>query len=436
MPTPKRPCGCSNREICSYLRSPSLRSWPKRVETTLPLALVPQDLITDQETLEALVDEVCEADRYAIDTEFHRERTYYPHVALVQLAWEGGLALIDPLEVDLGPLARLLDGPGLCIMHAGTQDLEVLDLACGTVPAHLFDTQIAAGFAGVSTGSLMTLLDTFLNVTIAKGDRLTDWLHRPLTDEQLTYAAGDVLYLLELTDTLCADLESTGRLQWAEQESALLRDRPRIRRSPEDAVKRIKEARSLKGRTHRIATEVAAWRERRAANLDIPIRQVLPDIAVVAVAQQTPSDVDGLRKIRGLDSRHLRKGADQEILMAIQVGKKSTKREPAAPRTPELSRELRPVVTLVTSWISQLARDQRLDPALVATRADVEALLRKDASRLNEGWRAELVGGPIQALVSGHASLAFDGSGHLVLESRSGELWRPEDTEPEALEEI
>ncbi len=376
-------------------------------------------LINTQEELLDILGKVCAADRYALDTEFHRERTYYPHVALVQLAWDGGLALIDPLAVDLSPMAELLDGPGLCVIHAAVQDLEVLDLVCGTVPAQMLDTQIAAGFAGVATGSLLTLLDTFLGVTIAKGDRLTDWLQRPLTSDQLTYAAGDVLHLLELADTITAQLEESGRLQWAYEESALVRDRPRNKRPPEEAIKRIKEARSLKGRTYQIACEIAAWRERRAATIDIPVRQVLPDIAVVAVAQQTPSSVEGLKKIRGLDSRHLRKGADQELLKAVQRGMKSERKPSSSTRKPELSRELRPVVTLVTSWISQLARDQKLDPALLATRADVETLLRKEEGRLSRGWRAELVGEPIQALVSGKASLAFEGHGQLILETRS-----------------
>ncbi len=376
-------------------------------------------LITEQDHFLEVLDDACRADRYAIDTEFHRERTYYPHVALVQLAWDGGLVLIDPLAVDLRPMARLLDGPGLCIIHAGVQDLEVLDLVCGTIPSRMFDTQIAAGFAGVATGSLMTLLDAFLGVTIAKGDRLTDWLQRPLTADQLTYAAGDVLYLLELADKIIERLERTGRRQWAEEESTLLRDKPRNRRPPEEASKRIKEARSLKGAPQRIAREVAAWRERRAATLDVPIRQVLPDIAVVAVAQQAPTNVEGLKRIRGLDSRHLRKGAAEELLLAVRAGKNAKHEETVQTRTPELARELRPVVTLVTSWISQLARNQKLDPALLATRADVEALLRKEDCRLRHGWRAELVGAPIEALVSGNASLAFDGQGQLILEARS-----------------
>ncbi len=184
------------------------------------------ELITEPE---ALLDAVIAASgepRYAIDTEFHRERTYFPQVALVQLAWADQTVLIDPLAIDLAPLGELLDGPGQCIFHAGTQDLEVLDLACGTVPKNIFDTQIAAGFLGLSSGSLASLLDRYMNIALAKGDRLTDWLQRPLTDAQLLYAAADVDNLLELTDILSAELVTLGRLDWALDESRLLLDRP------------------------------------------------------------------------------------------------------------------------------------------------------------------------------------------------------------------
>jgi ribonuclease D len=377
-------------------------------------------LVESPSGLDDVVAAIMGADRYAIDTEFHRERTYFPQVALVQIAWDDQVALIDPLQVDLKPMAKLLDGPGLCILHAGVQDLEVLDLATGSVPQHLFDTQIAGGFLGLSNASLTSLLDRFLGVSLPKGDRLTDWLRRPLSGEQLRYAAADVDHLLELTDILQDQLMAEGRLEWAFEETALLRDRPRSRRVPEEAILRIKEARSLKGQAFRVAAAVAAWRERRAAEADIPVRQVLSDMGIVAVAQQAPNTTEKLSSLRGVETRHLRSGADAEILTAVQVGLRMTIDEARPPRSPELPRHLRPVVTLVTSWISQLARDHRLDPALLATRADVEAFLKEDPeSRLLTGWRSELAGAPIAQLVAGDAAVAFDGDGRLVLEARS-----------------
>lgn len=376
-------------------------------------------MVETPDALDDLVDQLTGADRYAIDTEFHRERTYYPQVALIQVAWDDKVCLIDPLAVDLRPLAPILDGPGLCIVHAGVQDLEVLDLAVGTIPGHLFDTQIAAGFLGQSNSSLKSLLDRFCDVSLPKGDRLTDWLRRPLTDDQLAYAAADVEHLLWLTDIIQEQLVASGRLDWAFEECALLRDRPRNRRRPEDAVLRIKEARSLRGSAYQVATAVAAWRERRAAEADVPVRQILPDLAVVAVAQRAPEKLDHLNGLRGLERRHLRNGADEEILAAVQAGKKMKAPEGRPQRAPELPRNLRPVVSLVTAWIAQLARDHRLDPALIATRADVEALLKGDPDcRIASGWRADLAGTPIAQLVAGDAAIAFD-DGNLVLEARS-----------------
>ncbi len=377
------------------------------------------ELITEPTALsEAVVAASGEA-RYAIDTEFHRERTYFPQVALVQLAWADETVLIDPLATDLAPLAELLDGPGQCIFHAGTQDLEVLDLACGTVPKNIFDTQIAAGFLGISSGSLASLLDRYMNIALAKGDRLTDWLQRPLTDAQLKYAAADVDNLLELTDILSAELVTLGRLDWALDESLLLLDRPRTGRVPEEAVKRIKEARSLKGNAFKVATAVAAWRERRAAQMDMPVRQVLPDLAVVGVAQRLPKNAEEMVSIRSLERRHLRNGADLELLGAIQTGLKAPDLEKPLTKPKDLPQELRPVVSLVTAWISQLARDNKLDPALLATRSDIEALLAQRECRLLTGWRNQLVGKPIAQLAGGDAALAFDGGGTLVLEARS-----------------
>ena len=380
------------------------------------------ELVTNTSQLEGAVDKAARRDRYAIDTEFHRERTYFPQVALIQLTVGETIWLIDPIEVDVLPLAELLQGDGLCIVHAGVQDLEVLELACGSVPKRLFDTQIAAGFLGIATGSLSSILDRFLDVDLPKGDRLTDWLRRPLTDDQMRYAASDVEYLLPLTDILERQLSDLGRTSWAAEECDLMLARPRTRRSPEEAVLRIKEARGLRGKSQRVATAVAAWRERRAVELNVPPRQVLSDLGVVAVSQQAPTNIKQLKALRGVDSRHLRDGAPDEILGAVQTGLNVKQPKQRPHRAPELPRHLRPVVTLVTAWVSQLARDNKLDPALLATRSDVESLLRGDPDcRLHEGWRQELVGKPIAQLVAGEAAVAFDGDGHLVLEARSGE---------------
>ncbi len=375
--------------------------------------------------LEELARELEGVEALAVDTEFHRERTYYPKLALVQIAWDGGdgrveIALVDPLAVPPEPLARLLTGGALIVMHAASQDIEVLEHACGAVPPRLFDTQVAAGFVGYSTPSLSTLVAGELGERITKGDRLTDWLRRPLGEAQLEYAASDVLHLEALRDRLTEQLTELGRLEWAEDECELLRVRSLPNRDPDEAWLRIKETRSMKGRTAGVAQAIAAWRERRAAELDQPVRFVMGDLGVVGIAQRAPSTLDQLAAIRGVDTRHARGQVGEQILAAVAEG---AERRPSRPPSAngQLDRSLRPAATLVSAWLAQRSRDLRFDPALLATRADIEGLLAGDpTSRLAGGWRAEIVGGRIRELVEGRAALAFDGSAGLVLEGRAG----------------
>ncbi|MCB0961956.1 MAG: ribonuclease D [Acidimicrobiales bacterium] len=374
--------------------------------------------VDDDAAFAEIVDELCGVDAYGIDTEFHRERTYYPQLALVQLSWGDERALVDPLAVDMAPFARALDSDAVVVMHAASQDLEILDLACGTLPRTLFDTQLAAGFVGHSLPSLTALVERFVGVHLPKGDRLTDWLRRPLRDDQRRYAAADVEYLLGLRDTLTGELAERGRLDWALAECEALRSKGRVERPPEDAWLRIREARSLKGEAAAVAQAVAAWRERRAAELDQPVRFVLSDLAIVGIAQRKPKTAEDMRRIRGVDDRQVKGRVGEELLAAVEEGRGGKVSRPAKPRY-ELDRSLRPAVSLVAAWVSQLSRDLEIETSLVATRADIEALLAGDPeARLATGWRAELVGERVRKLVDGEAALAFDGRGGLVLEDR------------------
>ena len=362
-----------------------------------------------------LVDRLVIEPRYALDTEFHRERTYYPRLALVQFAWSDGAAIVDPLACDIRELSRLFASTSLAVLHAAQQDLDVLTHACGTVPAHLFDTQLAAGFLGYSTPSLSSLVSAELRIHLPKGDRLTDWLRRPLTREQCEYAIADVEHLFDLHDRLSAALDARGRLPWAEEACEELRVRPQGPNDPDTAWLRLKDTRTLKSRSRGVARAVAAWRERRAAASDVPPRQVLPDLALLGIAQRAPRTLGELTSSRGIDDRHVRGGIGREILDAVSYGLEHPVELPQTDHE-ELDRHLRPAVTLVSAWVAELARQQRIDTALLATRADLVAFLRGDAdARLALGWRAEVLGDDIKQLVEGHAALAFDGKGGLRL---------------------
>ncbi|MDW3179438.1 MAG: HRDC domain-containing protein [Acidimicrobiia bacterium] len=377
-------------------------------------------LISSDEDFAAFVDRTMGVEFYAIDTEFHRERSYFPRVALIQINNGDEVALIDPLVVDPAPLARLLESDSIAVLHAASQDLEVFQHWAGTLPTKMFDTQLAAGFTGLSTPSLAALHDRVLHISLPKTSRLTDWLARPLTEDQLDYAASDVEHLLELRSRISEDLAGRGRLAWAEDEFEELRTAHRGRRDPEDAWRRIKAVRQLKGPALGAARTLAAWRENRAADLDQPVRFILSDLALIGIAQRRPKNAEQLRSVRGVDDRLARGETGETLLELVAAGAEL----PPPARTGAPKREprpdQRPAVALVAAWVAQLSRELDIDPALLGTRADIEALVRGDEdARLSLGWRADLAGEPIRRLMSGEAALAFDGDGGLVLEQRS-----------------
>jgi ribonuclease D len=377
--------------------------------------------VGDADAFGEVLDGLAGADLYCLDTEFHRERTYHARLALLQLAWDDEIALVDPLAVDVAPLRRILEGPGRCVMHAASQDLEILARVCGTVPAQLFDTQVAAGFLGFSSVGLAGLLHAELGQTVPKADRLTDWMVRPLPDGALSYAASDVAHLEALHDVLVAKLDGRGRLQWALDECEVVRSRSAVPNDPSRAWWRIKEARALRGRAAAVAQSLAAWRERRAAEVDRPIRFLLADLPLVAMAQRPPTTEADLGRVRGLDEGKRKGGAARELLEAVADGVELPLEAVQVPPADGVDRSRRAAASLVSAWAAQRARDLEIDAAILATRADIEQLLMGEGGRLALGWRHDVMGEPIRALAAGEASLALDPNGRLVLETRSGQ---------------
>ena len=376
-------------------------------------------IVDTDELLDEVVDQLLDTDRYAIDTEFHRERTYYPQLALIQIAWPGDLVLIDPIAVDPAPLAEVFRSTDVeAVLHACSQDLEVLELVAGAAPSRIFDTQIAAAFVGMRTPSLASLHDQLLGLKLPKANRLTDWLRRPLEPEQQAYAASDVAHLLEIQDLLIDQLEDNGRLAWADDECELARTKGLSVRKPEEAWLRIKEARSLGARARTAAQQLAAWRERSAQDRNIPVRHVLPDLAIVALAQKAPSDPADVGRTRGLERRGVSKRDAAEIVEVISEAKDMPP-PPTQPRKANGGPDLRPAVTLIAAWMSQYADDMNLDPAMLGSRSDIEEFVRSGESRLAHGWRHDLAGSAIRSLLAGDAAVAFDGDGRVIVEKRS-----------------
>ena len=361
--------------------------------------------IDSDQGLRAVVATVCAEPRFALDTEFHRERTYRPQAALIQIAWPGDLVLIDPLAVDMAPLAEVFAAGGLMVAHAAGQDLEVLDHCCGAVPGRIFDTQIAAGFLGLGTPALSSLYESEIGWRPPKADRLTDWLVRPLKASQLDYAASDVMHLLEIHERLAGRLKELGRQDWAQAEFELLLERNRQGQRPEEAWSRLKEVRHLRRRDLPVVRSVAMWRELRAAKVNQPVRHVLSDVAVVSISQAAPRTTEELAAVRGVGEGVARGRLGPAILKAVADGLASDWRPPpkraAAPRRP---------TAFARPWVGDLlgepARPQPQDRAVAAGHPGRHRSPnpRRRGRSAGRGWRSEMVGEPLRRLVAGEAA--------------------------------
>jgi ribonuclease D len=350
---------------------------------------------------------------YGLDTEFVAERSYWPQLCLVQLSWPGGVALVDPLACDVAALSTLLATPGTMITHAGASDLPIIERACGARPQRLFDTQLAAGFVGLGMPSLVALVSGLLDTRLDKSEQLADWTRRPLPEATRAYAAGDVLHLHALTAELRERLEARGRAAWAEAECEALRTAPTRNQDPDTAWWRIKGARSLRGERAQIAQAVAAWRERRARELDRPARFVLGDLVLAGIAARAPKSPGDLTKMRGAGS--LPQGAVRSVLEAVELGRampRSDLRMP--PKHAGDDPALDAAAALLAAWTGQVAGAEGVEARLLATRDDVRALVNGRPGRLDDGWRAEMVGDRLRHLMSGEAVLRLVDGGRRV----------------------
>ncbi len=371
-------------------------------------------LVADQDQFAELVGELASAAAYGLDAEFHGEASYYPRLAVLQIATPTRAAGVDATLVDVGPMRTILDGPGLMVAHAGEQDLQVLLRATGTIPARMLDTQIAAGFLGFGSPSLLKLVSDLLGVRLEKGARMSDWFKRPLTPEQITYAAADVLHLLDLRAVIEERLVAAGRLDWAYEEC----ERHRRVRQPDVTATwwRVKGFRQLRGKSRGVAQELAAWRETTAMASDKPARRILADEALMLLAEKPPRSTRDMPTSRLFDVRRFSPDILDAMLAAVARGLELPADALRLPPDDSLAPNLQPLATLLSAWVAQQSRDLSIDGSLIATRSDVESFLRRvPDNRLQQGWRAEMVGSTVGRIVAGKAAVAYDGNGRLVL---------------------
>ena len=333
----------------------------------------------------------------ALDTEFMRESTYFPRLCLLQAATADSCVLIDPLALtDLSPLWDLLaDRKRMKVLHAARQDLEVLSVSMRdrALPGPIFDTQVAAALLGhpaqIGYGSLVA---ERLGHSLAKGHTRTDWARRPLSEDQLQYAADDVRYLVPLYADLSAALDAAGRLSWLFEETQEL-EQPEVHRTePEQAWRRLKGLDRLQPKQRAAAKLLAQWREETAVRSDKPRGWILADECLREMAERLPATTAELEQVRNLPPGVVRRRGE-EILGLIERARDAAANEAAAvtPQRPDPRAVAR--VTHLMSYTRAQAEQLKISPELLATRRDVEQLVFSSrAEHLLTGWRRDVIG--------------------------------------------
>ncbi|MBM3550079.1 MAG: ribonuclease D [Alphaproteobacteria bacterium] len=357
----------------------------------------------------------------AIDTEFLRERTYYPILCLVQVATHDEAVAIDPMAegLSLDPLYELMADPKvLKVFHAARQDIEIFVHKTGHVPAPLFDTQIAAMVCGFGDSvSYETLVAKLTGQRLDKSSRFSDWSHRPLTDKQLTYALSDVVPLCKIYEVMEQKLVSTGRRDWLAEEWATLTNVATYRADPELAWRRLKP-KTAKPRVLAMLAELAAWRELEAQRRDVPRQRILKDEALLDIAHQGPKTLTELARVRLVPQGFAEGKLGGEVMAAVERGRH---RPP-----PKLDEEARfepppgrmPLVDLLKVLLKLRCEDFKVAQKLVASSSDIEALAATDDADVPalHGWRREVFGDAALQLKAGRLALAGRGGRIEVIE--------------------
>lgn len=372
-------------------------------------------LITDTARLADFCARLAEEEFVAVDTEFIREKTYYPQVCLIQLAGESEARAVDALApgLDLSPVFELMRNPKvLKVFHAARQDIEIFMMKMDSVPAPMFDTQVAAMVAGFGEqAGYETLVQALARASIDKSSRFTDWALRPLTEKQIAYALSDVTHLRTVYKKLKERLDRSGRHHWVESEMQTLTDPATYRGDPREAWRRLR-VRSPKPRFLAILRELAAWRELAAQQRDIPRQRMLRDEALIEIAAHAPKGADDLARTRGLSDGLARGRIGAEILAAVAKGVEVPDSE--APRMADradLPRSNGAVAELLRVLLKMRADEHNVAARLIAASEDLDRLAAEDEPDVPalKGWRREIFGEDAMALKQGRLALVVKG---------------------------
>lgn len=382
-------------------------------------------IITDQAALDALCHELATHPWITIDTEFLRDKTYYPQLCLVQMAApEGPAYAVDPLAegLDLAPLVDLLNNENvLKVFHAARQDLEIFVNLTGKVPHPVFDTQVAAMVLGYGDQiGYLNLVQDICDKKLDKGAQFTDWSRRPLTEKQIHYALDDVLWLREVYNHLDAQLKKRGRIDWVREEMAILTDPVTYRNHPEEAWERLK-LRTDKPQALAILKAVAQWREEEAQRRNVPRGRILRDETILDLAVHAPRTEDELKHIRNVGPDVARGKLGQAILRVVEQGIKLPKDQiPRMERKRPLPQNLAPVVEMLKLLLRIVASENDVAGRLIAAPDELDEIAKSDHADVPslKGWRYDVFGKEALELKNGKIGLVIRG-GEIVRENLS-----------------
>ncbi len=370
--------------------------------------------VTRDKELGALIEAMRGADYLPLDTEFVRERTYFPQLALLQIATGDTVWLVDPVSgLDLAPFwQELVTGDSPVVLHAGDQDLDLILAAAGRLPRRVFDTQIAAELLGIGGQmSYAALTEALLGTRLDKGETRSDWLARPLSETQIEYAVQDVAQLHALYPILTRRLAETGRLDWMEEETGRQLDPARFTPPDEDRWRKVRGVQTLNRAGLAVLRVLAAWRERLARDQDRPRRWVWDDQpmldlahAIARLAGKSDQMPDAAALVEPISRARSPLGRDavsrealaREIAEALADDPSSWPRQPRPPALPPARREL---LKSRQSELAAIAAEHAISPSRLATSAELKQHLANPdrPSRLTQGWRAPLLAPVLQA---------------------------------------
>ncbi len=383
----------------------------KKDNTSPSSGQIPVEMINTDDALAAFCRAVRKEDFIALDTEFMREKTYFPQLCLLQAATTTRIACIDPVAVhNLEPLYEILfDTTILKVFHSGGQDLELIYHLTGKLPRPVFDTQIAAAMLGEGEQvGYANLVNAMLKVELDKSQTRTDWCKRPLTRAQIEYAADDVRHLVTIYQRQRKILSDKGRLEWLEPDFRQLSDPAQFELSADALLKRVKGTQRLEPQQQAITRSLAEWREAVARQRNKPRKWILADNVILDLAKRPPETVDDLADYRGLSPGQI-KNSGEKILEAVQAARQlppaqwptQTKRKkPDATQTA--------IIDAILVLLKLIGSEHDIAASTLSGRAQIEKLVSGDRDiPLMRGWRYELAGRAVENFLQGKTVLTI-----------------------------